>query len=386
MGRHERRWACCPAGTLFPALLLGALLTFGCGPAEVELNPLSVVDLQVRPASGQRLFCPGDRFQVEVVAKLKDGTTCSSTDPSRGCQGQKDAVIKASDVRISGSAGQRVDPMEQFVWLPPPNPLDTADTGLSLKGWLEKTIAGQPFKSMVGETELRPVYQCQQSGVYTQGDYGAAGPDIDIAVTTLSTPYYPAAALIRVDAFSTNGRAYFISPSVDQVVTIVSRGQPGAPGMPGQPGEDGENGKDVASDAAPCTRGGDGQDGADGGPGGPGGDGGSGGRIRIVLDEVAADKLRGRVATQSLGGAPGPAGPGGRGGQGGHGGRGATPSADCKETDGAKGRAGRNGHSGAMGRPGMPGPPPEVLVSPRATLFAAELPMIQRIEAAKAKP
>lgn len=370
---------------LLPAIALaGAPLLQACGPAEVELNPLSVVDLQVRPASGQRLFCPGDRFQVEVVAKLKDGTTCSSTDRTRGCMGQKDAVIKPQDVRITGSAGFRGEPAEQFVWIPPPNPLDTADTGLALKGWLEKTLGGQTMKSMVGEAELRPVYQCQMAGSYSGGGPGAHGPDVEIAVTTLSTPYYPGAALVRVDAMG--GRAYFISPSMDQAVQIVSRGQIGAPGAPGLPGENGENGKDAVTDAAACTRGGDGTNGTDGGPGGHGGDGGNGGRIRIVLDEAAADKLRGRVLTQSLGGAPGPAGPGGQGGLGGDGGRGGPVTADCKETKGKDGKPGRTGQAGVPGRPGLPGPAPEVTTVPRASLFAAEMAVITRIEAAKAKP
>lgn len=372
-----------PLRALAAVAACGALAA-ACGPTELELNPLSVVDLQVRPASGQRLFCPGDRFQVEVVAKLKDGTTCSSTDPSRGCMGQKDAVIKPADVRIAGSAGVRGEPAEQFVWIPPVNPLDTADTGLALQGWLEKTIAGQHLKSMVGETELRPVYQCQSQGVYAAGPPGAQGPDVDVAVTTLSTPYYPAAALVRVDALG--GRFYFISPSVDQAVTIVSQGQPGMPGVAGEDGRNGEDGKSAAADAPACTKGGNGGRGGDGGPGGDGGDGGNGGRVRIFLDEAAVDRLQGRVLVQSLGGAAGPAGPGGQGGRGGDGGSGGPTSPDCDDTRGKDGKPGRDGAPGRAGRPGLPGPPPEVGTVPRATLFAAEMPVITRIEAAKAKP
>ncbi|WP_437989494.1 hypothetical protein [Sorangium sp. So ce145] len=368
---------------LLPAVALaGAPLLQACGPAEVQLDPLSVVDLQVRPASGQRKFCPGDPFQVEVVAKLKAGTTCSSTDRTHGCLGQEDAVIKPEDVRIVGSAGSPGG--EQFVWIPPPNPLETADTGLTLKGWLEKTVAGQTTKSMVGESELRPVYQCQPGRWYPGGGPGAHGPDVEIAITTLSTPYYPDAALIRVDAMGE--RTYFISPSMDQTVQIVSSGQMGAQGAPGLPGENGENGKDAAVDAADCTPGGDGTNGTDGGPGGPGGPGGNGGRIRIVLDEAAVYKLRGRVLTQSLGGAPGPAGPGGQGGLAGVGGRGGRVAPACMETKGKDGKPGRNGQAGFPGWPGQPGPPPEVTTLPRASLFAAEMGVITRIEAAKAKP
>ena len=368
------------------SLALAALtpLVAACGPTQVDIDPRSVVDVQVRPASGQRLFCPGDRFQVEVVAKLKDGTTCSSTDRTRGCMGQKDAVIQASDVKIAGSEGGRGAPMEQFIWIPPANPLTTADTGLTLKGWLQKTVGGETLKSMVGETELRPVYSCQSAASFEEPVAGAHGPNVDIAITTLSTPYYPAAALVRVDAMG--GRFYYISPSVDQAVQITSRGQAGPQGHPGQPGVNGENGKDAPIDAAPCTKGGDGTDGSNGGNGGNGGDGGNGGRIRIVIDEAAADKLRGRVLAYTLGGAPGPGGPGGPGGLAGSGGSGGPTTPSCKETKGADGKPGRDGQPGLPGRPGVPGPPPEVTTMPRASLFAAEMAILTRIEAARAKP
>ena len=47
-----------------------------------------------------RMFVGSTTFQVEVIAKLQNGTTCSSTDRSRGCMGQADAVIKAETVFI----------------------------------------------------------------------------------------------------------------------------------------------------------------------------------------------------------------------------------------------------------------------------------------------
>lgn len=378
-----------PRTFVLSALLPAALALAGCGPKQMDLDPRSAVDIQVRPASGQRLFCPGDRFQIELVAKLKDGTSCSSTDRSRGCLGEKDAVIKGSDVRLDGSAGALVD-AEKFVWLPPAEPLETADTGLTLKGWLERTVEGQQQKSMIGEAELRPVYQCHMEAAFgsppanAPGAAGADGPQVTIAVTSLSTPYYPAAALVRVE--SGGNRYYYISPSSDQAIRVTARGQDGAAGVPGAPGPKGEDGKAVPKDAPACAKGGTGKDGGDGGDGRIGGAGGMGGVIKIVLDAAAADKLTGRVLTSSpggsggFGGAPGPAGPGGAGGAGGP----TTP--DCPDNTGVPGKPGRAGRAGAPGPGGAAGPAPVITTAARDTLFAAEMPVITRIEAAKAKP
>ena len=68
---------------LFAILAIAAaqpILT-GCGPSQAQIDPRNVADLQIRPASGQALFCPGAHFGVEFVAKLKDGTTCSNLIP-----------------------------------------------------------------------------------------------------------------------------------------------------------------------------------------------------------------------------------------------------------------------------------------------------------------
>ena len=377
------------ASLLLAATFASGALSVACGPTQIELDPRTVVDVQVRPASGQRLFCPGDNFQVELVAKLLDGSSCSSTDRSRGCLGEKDAVIKAQDVRIQVPGAGRVGDAEQFIWSPPADPLVTADTGLLLRGWIEKAIAGQTHKSMVGETELKPVYECQLSRSFaptyigSPGSNGGQGPDVTIAITTLSTPWYPSAALVRVEAMGS--KHYFISPTVEQAVKITTFGQPGAPGAPGHPGKDGQDGDDAPDSAPACTKGGIGQDGGDGGPGGDGGDGGQGGLIRVMLDDRAADKLRGRVLPQSLGGIAGGPGPGGLGGNGGQGGKGAKTTTACSDNDGKDGRRGSDGRPGRPGRPGQNGPAPVETLASRDSLFAAEMPAIKRIEAAKGK-
>src|SRR3954468_12266463 len=100
---------------LLAATALSAAL-FGCGPTAVKLAPKDVVNVTVRPASGQPLFCPGDPFLVEVLAKLQNGTTCSSTDRARGCLKEKDAVIAPEQVQVQGSNGALSGDPKKFIW------------------------------------------------------------------------------------------------------------------------------------------------------------------------------------------------------------------------------------------------------------------------------
>ncbi len=367
-------------GTLM--LATGALAA--CGPTLVNFDPSNAVSLEVRPASGQKVFCPGASFQVEVLAKLQNGTMCSSTDRSIGCQGQKDAVINPTMIRLEGDAGSRKGELEKFLWSSPDDILATADTGLTLRAWLEKTVEGQYQKSVVAESELVPVYACRMDDAFGAGSAGASGPEVRIAITTLKTPYYPDAALVRVDA--AGSRSYYISPSAGEAVRITSHGGNGFAGDQGKAGAKGEDGRAAPSGAAACTRGENGRDGQDGGPGGPGGDGGPGGVIRITVDKAAADALKGRILAESVGGAAGPGGRGGDGGPGGRGGDGITAqNCGSSDTKGQDGRAGRAGQSGPEGRPGAAGPAPVITTGTRQSLFADEMSIIQRIESAKRK-
>lgn len=374
-------------GAGFFALAALSAGLWGCGPKHLQINPEDVVDLSVRPASGQKLFCPGDPFQIEVVTKMKDGSSCSSVNGDRGCLGQEDVVIDPDIVRLEATSGQQL--RGKFIWQPDPNPLTTAASGLTLKGWIEtKSESGKVSKSMVGESLLTPVYDCMKETIFTvpnrapDGEHGARGPNLQVAVTSISTPYYPNAALIRIDDGAQ--RVYLMSSSYDQPIRIMSRGQLGGMGLSGPPGARGQDGSNDTS-GTPCAKGQDGQDGADGGPGQQGGDGGPGGAITVVLDEKVADKLRGRILAVSEGGQGGQGGFGGPGGQGGRGGNGGPTSSSCSDTSGKDGRDGRSGPDGQPGRNGLSGPQPVFQTAPRSVIFANELGAIQKIEAAQRK-
>jgi hypothetical protein len=371
---------------LLPVVFTALAALAGCGPSHAQIDPKEVVNVNVRPASGQLLYCPGDPFQVEVVAKLKDGTSCSNVDGKRGCKGESNMVISPELVHVTGSSGKRTDDGEKFIWYPDPDFLKTADTGVKLEAWLESAAGG---KSEKGEATLKPVYECKKDEVIRgpggsrNGENGKTGHEITIAITTFSTPFYPDAALIRIDW--PGNRAYMISPSSDKPVKITNEGGSGGWGTPGKPGEAGKDGAD-AKEA--CGTGGDGTDGTAGGPGGKGGDGGAGGPIKVILDEANADKLRGRLLLQSVGGdgnIGGHGGDGGAGGKGGSGGELKAGDASCKPKMGKAGQFGKKGEQGPKGKRGVDGPAPTFEMGKRQVMFANEMGTIQRIEGAKAR-
>lgn len=357
----------------------------GCGPTQAQIDPRNVSDLKIRNASGQNLFCPGAPFNVEFVAKLKDGTTCSNLNADSGCMHEKNTVIDPTVLRLSGSNGQ----VQGQGWVTDADPLKTADTGVRLRGWLEQVISGQNQKSMEAELDLKPVYECKSQANFSPGNgrddgsNGSAGPMITIAITTLATPFYPDAALIRVE--SGTMREYFISPSADKPIRITATGQPGARGKQGAPGSDGRPG----DAGAECKVGTDGTDGTAGGPGGKGGDGGAGASIKVLLDDANPDKLKGRILIANPGGAPGEGGFGGVGGKGGVGGaagpKPANAPADCNPQAGKSGQNGANGANGPRGNAGATGPAPSFENAKRFVVWANESQAIQRIEGSGGK-
>lgn len=355
----------------------------GCGPNQAQIDPRNVADLKIRPSSGQMLFCPGDHFAVEFVAKLKDGSTCSNLNAETGCMNQKNTVIDPTVLRLSGSNGR----VQGQGWVTDADPLKTADSGVRLRGWLEQVVGGQNHKSAESEIDLKPVYDCRSSKSFSSGNgredgsNGAAGPMITIAITTLSTPFYADAALVRIESGTL--REYYISPSADKPIRITAAGQAGARGLRGAPGADGKPGAAASGD---CQVGTDGTDGTAGGPGGKGGDGGVGATIKVILDDANPDKLKGRLLIANPGGAAGEGGFGGPGGQGGPGGAAGTKPQnappDCNPQAGKSGKVGANGATGPRGNPGPAGPAPTFENGKRATVWANELQAIQRVEGA----
>lgn len=366
------------------AVSLSAISLVACGPSKMSIPPAEVTRIDVRPTAGQRLFCPGDPFQIEVVAKMKDGTSCSSVNGKLGCKGKSDAVIDPQAVRIQAWPAQPI-PSQEYTWSPDANPLLTAGTGLTLKAWLED----QTGKSVEGTSVLKPVYSCprqvqlvfEDDSPINYGAPGRPGPELNVSVTPLSTPWYANAALIRVDVPAWNVTRYAISPSSDKPVTVISRGQDGGPGQPGKPGTPGQRGTDAT---VQCGTGGRGGDGQPGGPGGPGGNGGNGGVIHVFLDSTAYDKVNGRVLVRSIPGEAGPGGHGGPGGAAGQGGSGGSSGQGCYGQMGQNGNPGQVGAPGPAGAPGNAGPPPSLGTVPRPKLFAAEMKLIQEIEATPA--
>ncbi len=370
-----------------------AAFAVGCGPKKLEIDPRNVVNVAVHPASGQPLFCPGDAFQVEVVARLADGTSCSNTNPNSGCQGKSDSVIDPQLIRIQADHAAQQGEAKEFVFMPSADPRETAASGLTLHGWLESSVG----KSSVGDSTLKPVYTCMLTTSFggdaaaAPGQSGGPGPVVNVSITTLSTPYYADAALIRVDVPNLGVTRYLISPNADSPITIYARGQSGAPGLPGVPGKDGLAGEAGSGD---CQSGKDGTPGTAGLPGAPGGNGGPGGTINVLVDNAARDKLTARLRLASPGGGAGAGGPGGPGGKGGAGGApgssttaGGQGQVPCSQlpSSGKPGTPGAPGANGASGVAGPDGAAPVMNAAPREKAFAAELAWIQQVEATKAK-
>jgi hypothetical protein len=376
------------------AHLFGFFFTTSCGllacsPSQVHLDPRNVSAVDIKLATKEPTFCPGEPVRVEVRAKLKDGSTCSSADASTTCMGEKGATIDSRDVRIQGTFGTLNHAGSDLLWVPTQDVLVTAEQGISLRAWIESAGAdGSPLRSPIGQIDLRPQYQCLEKSMFSvapptqPGQNGGAGPDLKVSATTFSTPFYPEVLLVKVE--QDGRRTYIIGTDRRKPITIVSKGQDGAPGKQGTSGNNGPDGADGSSRA--CVSGAPGMPGGNGGLGGNGGAGGPGGAIQVLVDEAAVDKLKGWLTVGSIGGNPGRPGAGGAGGLGGRGGR-HSDVQNCQAPDGAPGASGTRGVDGEPGKPGPNGPPVATATASRQALFGDDLAVIQGIEAApKRKP
>lgn len=352
---------------LLPSLpLLLALGAFGCGPKTVSVKAADVKTVAVRPRSGQPVFCPGAPFEVEVVAQMVNGDTCSTTTAQR-CEGSDKALLDKRQIVVVGS--DSIFEPETMLLRPSGDVFQTA-AGVELKGW----VLGAEQKA--GVTRLKPVYDCLATSEY-DGGYGGQGPSVEVAATKIDTPYYKHATLVRIRSDGFPPR-YVIAPQ-GMVVRVF------AAGGPGLPGEDGASGQQGAQGAAgsQCGNGGAGGAGTNGGPGGPGGDGGPGGLIVAMIDNAAFGEISAQLDLETPGGDPGPGGRGGAGGAGGAGG--SAGSSDDKRCPsggvaGPAGPSGTQGQDGADGRPGPDGPAPKVVPVARAAIFAEEMAKIEKVE------
>ncbi len=360
------------------ALILALHGMAACRPTRLEIDPAEVKTLQVRRADSLTRFCPGEVFQVEMLAMLKDGTECSSVRSDTGCRKQKHSVLSPSSVALFAQPGEWVA-IEKYLFRPHPDPWKTMRNGITLRGWVQGTAKSRQERSQEVRQRLFPEYTCHSATprVYEPahaptGRPGGRGPTLTVMATPFSTPYYHDAVLIKV---LVDGVAhYYISQDPDHPVTIISRGQRGGSGYDGRDGISGLDGSNASSD---CQAGGDGGDGGHGENGGPGYPGGPGGEIHLLIDQNAVRKLENRVFVRSDGGLGGPGGLGGRGGRGGSGGYG-KGGTNCTATNGRQGSQGHSGHDGAPGPEGPPGSV-QMSVAPAAEMFSMELPRMKKM-------
>jgi hypothetical protein len=363
-----------------------------CGSTKISINPKNVRSLQFKTASGTSRFCPGETFQVELIARMRDNTICSTSNSKTGCLGKEDALIDLKDIGFSVEGNRRIGYFRKDQFTPRSNFLQTAVSGLKLKA----TLHGKSTKaaSKVAFLSLKPIYSCTgmkssytspaQVKEYGRSAYGR-GSDIKVYVTKISTPFFPAAALIKVvDEGSTR---YYISQNSAHVVSINHFGQRGGPG---RPGKDGTHGSAGHNSEAICGKGGHGGNGERGRDAGNGGNGGNGGDVHIYFDEKNRKELETRVLVTNFGGQGGAAGKGGSGGnagRGGNGGPGKIGVCTIKKRwkrNGSSGQAGKNGQDGKPGKKGNPGKTYRYS-GKREIMFATKLSLIKEIESSKAR-
>jgi len=233
----------------FAALVTLSSFALGaCGTNQIHVDPKSVTDLRLElpKAAGEPSFCPGEPIKLEVVATLNDGTKCSNVDPATGCMGKGNALLDPVQIRVDGNAGAFLRKEDVLVWIPARDALATAEKGLSLRAWLEEVQNGQAIQSKAAEAQLRPEYHCMEENIFSidkplpLGQEGRHGPDLKVSATTFSTPYYPEAALIRVEYAGSH--THIIAPLGKKPIKIISKGQSGATGVPGRNGVNGTDG------------------------------------------------------------------------------------------------------------------------------------------------
>lgn len=339
-----------------------SLLLLGCVSAR-NVKRINV------PQGDALALCPGQTYDLNVVARMKDGRRKRTAGSGREKLPWRELVVRFDGRDVE--RGQLVMPAD---------PRETLDRALPLRVyladrsdvWWEGTVTARydctftaDFSGVTGASGDQYVRISGDDGAdgwdagrpgerggdggdgrhgRNGGDGGPGGDGGSVTVTWGTRAHHGATLVMAHASGQVPGRSvqpqwFLIDPTAGGLVVDV-RGGAGGAGEDGQRGGDGGDG----GDGSPDGRGGDG---GDGGHGGDGGDGGDAGWVRVISDPSAESWL-GIMHIDNVGGAAGEAGSAGQPGDGGWG----DPA----------GRDGRWGDAGQPGRSGASGAAPEVVI------------------------
>jgi hypothetical protein len=313
--------------------------------------------------------CPGERFRVDYVAVLDDGSRVpfeSRYDESRPPRLHMNFLDRHS---------REAHPQGDGSWVAASDPMVSLTEGYTLSA----TLSAKPGLST--SARLEPEYSCldhsfdfrgssgrqggNREGESRSGGPGGDGPDVTVRLGVVRSPFIERLLVAAIEVGHAEPEYYVadanqIAPREWLVIESTGgNGGKGREGAKGQPGVAGAQG---------CP-GGAGGAGANGENGGPGGVGGRGGRITIIT-AVEEPFLAGVVDARAPGGHGGEGGKGGAGGAGGTGGAAIRP--ECSA--GPAGPAGRPGNPGRAGVRGHEGPRPQVITVPLRDVFGQRVP------------
>ena len=326
-------------------------------PPDFAPDPALVQRIsEIRMYTDGDWVCPGNTIHASYDAVLDDGSVIPFA--AKYDKNHPPALHVVFLRRTSPEAAARQD----GGWDTNSDPVVSATTGFRLNAFL-LTKPAINVSRMVS-----PEYSCMRhafsfvGGGGKVGLAGESGPDAEVRLNVLSSPFYEKllVAGVRVGyaptayVFADAGRV----PPADWLI-VESRGGPGGRGVNGGQGAKGAQG----TDGCPAGTGGAGGRGGNGGAGGPGG---LGGRVTVMVPS-SQPLLAGMVEAHSSGGVGGRRGGPGKGGPGGDGGGGIAGTRRC--ASGQQGPAGEDGAAGPPGPEGSPGPRAQIVTVPASEVF-----------------
>ena len=337
------------------ALAVSVVCAAACSnkpPPDFAPDPAIVQRIsEIRMYTDGEWTCPGNTIRTSYDAVLDDGSVVPFA--TKYDKDYPPALHVVFLRRTSPEAAARQD----GGWDTNSDPVVSATTGFRLNAFLLAKPAVNVSRVVF------PEYSCMRhafsfvGGEGKVGSAGESGPDVEVRLNVLSSPFYDRllVAGVRV-GYAPTGYVFADAdwvPPADWLI-VESMGGPGGRGVNGAEGAKGAKG----TDGCPAGAGGAGGRGGNGGAGGPGG---SGGRVTVM---VPSDQplLAGMVEAHSSGGVGGKGGAPGPGGPGGDGGDGIAGTRRCTQ-----GRKGPAGEGGAVGPPGPHGSPP--VHGPRLSRF-----------------